>query len=85
MACRGYPFWAPDEKALAQRERRAEVAAAGGEVAGCEGEADKVWHARSFTLVKSRHICEPFLTPHIRIHPHCAILEVIRSCGHAPG
>ena len=27
MACRGYPFWAPDEKALAQRERRAEVAA----------------------------------------------------------
>ena len=28
MACRGYPFWAPNEKALAQRERRAEVAAA---------------------------------------------------------
>ena len=55
MACRGYPFWAPDEKALAQRERRAEVARRG-EVAGCEGEADKVWHARSYTLVKSRQV-----------------------------
>ena len=55
MACRGYPFWAPDEKALAQRERRAEVAAFAAKSRVAKAKP-QVWHARSFTLVKSRQV-----------------------------
>ena len=57
MACRGYPFWAPDEKALAQRERRAEVAAIAAKSRVAKAKPIKFGtHAVSFTLVNTRQV-----------------------------
>ena len=68
MACRGYPFWAPDEKALAQRERRAEVAAVAAKSRVAKAKP-KVWHARSFILSRQ------YKTSHVYVHQANRLLE----------
>ena len=57
MACRGYPFWAPDEKALAQRERRAEVAAVAAKSRVAKAKPIKFGtHAVSLSQIKTSHV-----------------------------
>ena len=69
MACRGYPFWAPDEKALAQRERRAEVAADAAKSRVAKAKPIEVWPARSF--IHSRQ----YKTSHVYVHQANRLLE----------